>query len=262
MMERVNYLANINYIFGRYIREYDIQKANISVLYELGVLSKEKYDMLFNADRMSRQVYIGKLIREDSSIGQAIKTGIMNAKNIFFEKNNIDSRDILSIKNDAVFIIDKVPMNVSFGKIHFVLKNTYNTYIKLDKLQIYYGNNLEDEIVDVKGIKDIDLETYHMSFLSIIIEFIRNMNSFGPEKALDFINSVMDMYIRRELDIECYRCFRSDSGYSMPTKTMGYSIRTIPKDYNVDFNYNFTLLRQLYQYSIECLRRKIEGQPL
>ena len=88
------------------------------------------------------------------------------------------------------------------------------------------------------------------------------MNSFGPEKALDFINSVMDMYIRRELDIECYRCFRSDSGYSMPTKTMGYSIRTIPKDYNVDFNYNFTLLRQLYQYSIECLRRKIEGQPL
>lgn len=259
MIQKVNYLADIKYSFGRYIREYDIRKANISILFELGILSKEKYEELYNADRMYRQVYIGKLIRSNSSIGEALKNGIADSKNKFFEANGILDSDILSIKNDAVFIMDKIAKATSFGNIKFVLKNTYDTFMQLDKIQLYYGSNLDREVIDVKGIKDEDLEIYHMPFLSIIIEFIRTMNTFGPEEALDFINSIMDAYIRKELSIECYRCFRSNSGYSMPTKTMGYAILTTPNDYNVDFNYNFALLRQMYGYAVECLRKKIEG---
>ena len=106
---RVNYSSDISYLNNVFIYELDISKANISILYSLEAIDKETYEYLYNAERMVRQVYIGKLMKNNKKIIKILKTGIIAAKKMLFESNNIQDYDVLSIKNDAVFLINRIP---------------------------------------------------------------------------------------------------------------------------------------------------------
>ena len=97
--DKVNYTSDISYLANTIIYEYDISKANINVLYSKGAIDKQTYDYLYNANRMIRQVYIGKLQRDDKNIVSILKQGIIEAKKMLFEANNIEDYEVLSIKN-------------------------------------------------------------------------------------------------------------------------------------------------------------------
>ncbi len=97
-----NYTIELPYLFNQYIREYDISKANISILAEKGAITKKIYDQLYNSDRMFRQIYIGKMIKFNDQIQEVLNEGIIEYKQKFFEINRINDNDIVSIKNDAV----------------------------------------------------------------------------------------------------------------------------------------------------------------
>ena len=84
LYERINYSSNLPFVFSRYIREYDIQKANISILFDKGIISQQDYEYLYNSDRMERQIYIGKLQRSNKKITKALQSGIINAKKNLF----------------------------------------------------------------------------------------------------------------------------------------------------------------------------------
>ena len=64
----VNYKAQFPYLFSKYIREYDIQKANISILYSKSLIDKSTYDRLLVSSRQDRQVEIGLLIKHNKKI--------------------------------------------------------------------------------------------------------------------------------------------------------------------------------------------------
>ena len=68
---------------------------------------------------MTRQVYVGKLQR-DKAIVDILKAGIIEAKKILFEANDIKDYEVLSIKNDAVFIINRNLINTA----SFFIDNT------------------------------------------------------------------------------------------------------------------------------------------
>ena len=93
-----NYTVDLDYLFNQYIREYDISKANINVLFAKRMINKETYNMLYNADRMYRQVYIGKMIRSNQNVQKVLSDGIIEYKQKFFEANNINDNNIISIK--------------------------------------------------------------------------------------------------------------------------------------------------------------------
>ena len=102
LWENINYLAEISYLPNTLIYEYDISKANINVLYSKGVIDKKTYDYLYNAERMTRQVYVGKLQR-DKAIVDILKAGIIEAKKILFEANDI--KDMLISHSDNIKIV-------------------------------------------------------------------------------------------------------------------------------------------------------------
>ena len=52
-----NYSKGLDYYSG-YIVEYDMSKANINALLTRGVIGKDLYDKLYNADKQIREVYI------------------------------------------------------------------------------------------------------------------------------------------------------------------------------------------------------------
>ena len=115
LYKRINYSSEFSYIISRYIREYDISKANINILYSLNLITKSQYEYLDKADRMERQVIIGLMQQKDNNISIALKKGIIEAKEQFFVSNNIQDNEVLCIKNDAIFLIDKIAVNTKFG---------------------------------------------------------------------------------------------------------------------------------------------------
>lgn len=251
------YTINLGYLFNHYIREYDISKANINVLYAKGVINKDLYYSLYSADRMERQIYIGKMIRNNEKIQEILSNGITEYKQRFFEANNITDNDIISIKNDAVFILNKVPQILTFDNVSFALKNTYTSFMRINELEIYYGYDMNDEVIDIKGIKDSDLEMYHMEFLNILITFFNLMQRSGAQSTLEYITAIINQYVNLELPIGCYRRFRSSNDYSLNSLTTAYGVTWLPDNMqnkrSIDISYNLNLLRTMHMYASQVL---------
>lgn len=251
------YTINLNYLFNQYIREYDISKANINILFAKGVIDQNLYNTLYSSDRMYRQVYIGKMIRDNEEIQEILNEGIIEYKEKFFTANNISDNDILSIKNDAVFVLNIVPTILQFDNVKFVHKNTYTSFMKLNELEIYYGSDMTSEVIDVKGIKDSDLEVYHMDFLEIIINFFRYMQKSGPEATLQFIISMINSYVNLELPITYYRRFRSSNDYILNAFVDSYGVYYLEDNMqnkrSINISYNFNILRLMHIYASQVL---------
>jgi predicted SnoaL-like aldol condensation-catalyzing enzyme len=252
-----NYTMNLGYLFNHYIREYDISKANINVLLAKGVINQNLYTKLYYADRMERQVYIGKMIKNNPNIQEVLNAGIIEYKQKFFETNGITDSDIISIKNDAVFILNKMPQILNFDNVTFVHKNTYTSFMKINELEFYYGADMNNEVIDIKGIKDADLEIYHFEFLNIIIDFFRYIQKSGPEITLQYITSVINDYVNLKLPINVYRRFRSSNDFVINGFTDDYGIMSIEdNEYNrnaIDISYNLNILRIMHMYASQVL---------
>lgn len=254
-ISRIYYTSNIPYITSQFIREYDIKKANISILLSKGVIDTNQYNFLYNTDRMTRQITIGKMIRDNPKIGNILKEGINEVVYKFLEINNISENDILSRKNDAIFIINKIPSITKFGNIEFVNKNIYTSYINLNSIEIYYCldriNNLEK--IDIKGISDDKLVLHENYFINFLCEYFYRVENSLPEDTIKWFKEFFISYLSNSLDEGYYRTF--DSMSVINTTRLGmysYNISgyTLPSEI-IDISYNLSLLRLLYRYLLE-----------
>ena len=104
-----NYLnKDIKYIKNGLIQEYDMKNGGISILYHKNILSQDDYDYLMNdLNKQERNITIGKWLKDNSDITPELMNGFKEARELFFEMNNIKDSEVLSIKKDAIFLIGK-----------------------------------------------------------------------------------------------------------------------------------------------------------
>lgn len=253
LYEKVNYISGLKFLFSNYIREYDLSKANINVLFLKGFLDKDIYDKLYNATREERQITIGLMESRDRKVTLAKAEGIKEAKRMLFEANNIQDNEVLTIKNDAVFIINKVLHHTKFGDyIDFKLKNVFTDFIYLKGIEIYYGYDRIRQIenIQTKGLgKNAYLhKDYMLDFIVYIISELENGNT---EDAISSFSDFFNDYISCNLDIGYYREFNSDSMYSIINSK--YKVPVADNDVYtktkvININYNMNLLRDLFGY--------------
>lgn len=251
LWSKKNFLAPYSYIVAHHIYEYDIQKANINVLYELNLIDSDYYDRLCKMDRMSRQVEIGYLLKYNEGLSDKLSAGIELYRKKLFYSNNIEDMDVLSIKNDAVFIVDKILKNTVFGRVKFVLKNTYTTYVKLgDRLEVYfeYDSVTGNISLTIKGISDKKLELHRDYMASVIANTLYYIETGDLESGLTYITEIWNSYISYNLDIGFYRNFNSDSNYTIRVNNALYSIPFCDKKdiQSLDISCNFNIIRDLY----------------
>lgn len=256
LWDKTTYTADISYLTNVFIYEYDISKANINILFTKGIIDETTYNFLYEAQRMVRQVYIGKLCK-DTAISNILKAGIIEAKKMFFEANNIEDRNVLSIKNDAVFLINTKPQITKFELIEFKEKNVYTSFFKLGNMEYYYyySNITKEEYIDIKGISDSALEMHKNYFLQLIKDIFYSIQINGPEISLRMIKDYYNDYIRLNLPVEHYRRF--DSGSMFHFKFIsgigtGYSIASISEDEKslIDISYNLSIILDLQRILI------------
>lgn len=243
------YDLDIPYYSG-YIVEYDIRKANINALRSRGIIDRATYDMLYSADKQFREIYVGKMIRENPKVYDEIQLGIRDAKRKFFSTNGIKNNEVLSIKNDAVFVLSSRQMRTHFDLYEFAIKGNYTFYFKTMKKQFFYrfDNHSGTDIVEVKGINEEKLLYHKDFFLKFLLDAFYNLQKSSIEETLDFCNQFYEEYVNRRLDIRYYRELNPDNIYRItrPGK-QSYGLTDVDPQYIdiIDINYNLRIIRDL-----------------
>ena len=213
------------------IYEYDIEKANISVLLDSGHISKEYYDWLYKQDRMVRQVIIGKMEKENHAITKAKQYGIEKAKHQLFQANAIQDAEVLAIKNDAVFVTRELT-NLEFNHVKFSLRNHYTMYMKVFRCELYYLYDIttEEEILDVKGINDEVLQLHKYYLIDFLKELFCTYQVDGVIEAISLLQRFYHAYMTRSLDLEYYRDINTGNFLLDTNSTMYEYYSHIPND--------------------------------
>lgn len=253
LWKSVNYTADIDYLIGSFVREYDIAKANINILLWKGLISIEQYNFLYNADRMTRQITIGKMRASNPDLGKALDDGVLEVKKLFFESNNIQDYEVLAIKNDAVYIINKIPMITKFDNVEFVCKNVYTSYLRINRIQyLYYFDTMtKKEVLDIKGIGEQQVALHQNFFYEFLLELLNVSTVDSIETVLLLIQAFSQKYVNLDLEIGYYREFNPSSCYRIRggLHYMNLLADHLPeKDKGcVDISYNYSILRELYK---------------
>ena len=169
--------------------EYDIRKCNISVLRTLNIIDDDTYKRLYDAPRMERQVFVGKMMRDRDGLSQEyrdfVKRCVLRFKNI----NNIDNKDIIEVVHDAVWISSEL-LNTKLSKyIEFVCKRKSTCTWNIGKIVFYYdslsGNFFQRGLGDTDSIWfEVIKKAMRMAEFSLQVEVYKYLHSFKKDYIL------------------------------------------------------------------------------
>lgn len=244
----------ISFLVSSYIFEYDISKANINILYFYNKIDKKTYDYLSNCPRLERQKTIGIMELKDVEIKKIIADGIIHFKKELFESNNIKDSEVLSIKNDAVFLLNHPLKITKFNNIEFKLKNVYSSFYRINNLEIYYyySEMNNEERIDIKGINKEILKIHEKYFLEFLLVVFESAQVEEISETIKIINSLYDKYVKLELEPNYYRTFdyRSLFMINKMSRIYEYGVPFINKEdlKYIDISFNLNIIRQLLSY--------------
>ena len=244
-------IPNIDYMINVYIREYDISQANINILLSKELIDHNLYKKLSIMKKIDRQIFIGKLMNSNKGVHKALTKGFAEYRKKFFEANDLSDNNILSIKKDAIYVINTIPKNIVFDHVEFLNKATYTSFYKLGNLEAYYRSSLDGEVLDIKGISDNKLILHKDYFIEFLCTIFYEIQSGILKHALAMVQGFYDKYVQLELDTSYYRSFDSYSAFNV--KQSGFSI--IRMDYikhedlkYIDISINRTIIEIIYSY--------------
>lgn len=263
LWKSINYKTPIIYLINTYIREYDLSKANISALLFTGRISAEEHASYLTMDKRNREAQIGLMIQKDSSIYQDIQKGIIEAKRRLVFANEIEDFDVVSVKNDAMFISGKNLQYTEFPPFKFSLKNTYTIFMRLQDLEVYYGDSVDFNTgmiktnIDVKGIPDKTLSLHSGGILDLICDVCYKLQRENIVDTMTWLGNMFQDFISRKLPKEFYRNFDPFSGYTLNTFTRSVSLGEIDDTMInvVDINRNLLILRDLMGIVMDIYKR-------
>lgn len=264
--KHTNFMSPVGYILDARIVEYDIEKANISVLLDAGVISQVQYQDLYELPKRDREVAVGKMQLRDKKVSDVLKNGIMAARKALCERLDLDYGNILSIKNDAIFVVSsgfdiglqtiEITPNVRFKK-----KSTFRSFYKLNRKEFYYDFNpiTREHISEVKGLGDYAYGLQKDYLISALNDIFFVAMSENPRSALMKLKMFYNSYMAKELPIEFYRRMDSNCRYEFLANdqyaTFQADYLLVPDIRVIDPSYNASLLSTLAGYFIEASLR-------
>lgn len=203
----MNYISDRGVAYNSSIIEYDIRHANINVSKYYNLYEDVKYlDVLAAMPKKEREVKFGLMLRKNKEFSKNLEIGFNNIVKEFLAANDLDiDLDVLSVKKDAVFVINHKVNTTTFGPVEFVQKNKYHAYLNLNRIEFYIGDK-----TDVKGIG----ENYklHKEGMILLVEELIDHIERGKD-ANEFLSEVSELYKKRQLNLEMYRQFDSKCKY-------------------------------------------------
>ena len=255
LWERSFYNSNIPYLISVPIREYDISKANISVLRDANVINEEQYQYFYNAPKYIREVAIGKMQGSNPELSKIKNAGIENARKMFIELNQINNNEILRIANDSITVIGDKPVRYLdiTDRVHFRLDGEYTSFYRLKLIEMYYYYNIvtKNEILVIKGMND-EAKSLHKDYMiDFLSELFYSTQVDGYISAISILSNFYKSYIKMEVPLGYYREFNSQSRYKLQSISQfaEYYMDMISENERsiLDISFNENLMRYLNQ---------------
>lgn len=235
--EQTNYLNDsYRYLKNVTITEYDIRSAGFSVLTYRKLLPADELEKLSKLDKHTRTVKEGLLQREHPKIAEEIVNTLSKVRQAFVLLNKIPDESILSIKKDAMFLINQTPQNLVIKDVfEWRKKGVYTSYLQLPGKKEFYYNGREDKL-DVKGLSKEVVEKQNNFILKDIKNFLRSGERVNQEMIFSLLKSYREKYLKRQLPLEVYR--ELDSGYF---RVGDYQMESIDEDMKneIDISQNY-----------------------
>lgn len=254
LWQKTTYISKIEYIIGGLIREFDISKANISILRDANILTEEQYQYYLHCDRMERQVAIGKLQGANPEVVNILKSGILNAKKVFMESNDIDDSEILYIRNDAVCIMGTkyISRLQITDRVAFRESGKYSSFYRFGSISLLYLYDIitQTECLDIKGL-GCSGELLHKNFMiDFLSELFYTAQVEGIPNAIKLLYRIHQDYLNMTMEIGYYREFNPASNYRLKGDFSSNSIVYLKEAINyhkqfIDISYNDNLFRHL-----------------
>jgi hypothetical protein len=246
------YTMPVTHIISEYIREYDISKANINILLYKGLINKKQYDSLYNDPY--RRIKVGLMQRDNATINKGLMEGFVEARKMFYEANNIQEHEILAVKKDAIFLLNKIASHTKFDNINFIEKNLYTSFYHLGGLELYYFYNptTKQEKLDIKGMSDNVIELHKPYMVDLLMYIFGTAQESPSRDVVNLISNIRSQYIAGELGVNYFREFNNRSLFRSKINILGermyltcLSANVQAKD--IDPAYNFCILQELYK---------------
>ena len=258
LYENSRYIAPYEWLINKNIQEWDLRKANISILRSLNLISEKQYQKFLLMPREHREYALGCLRRDNEDIEKGYKYGLLNARKLFFENNELEDSNVLYIDNDSITTVhdwrDNHGSNINgiiSPMLEFRLKNRYTSLYRIFMIDFLYYNMNNIEKFRLKGVDDKKLKNLHKDgFLDFLLSMAYCAQTDKLPEVIEMITNVYKDYCNRNLSINYYREFNNDSRYRI-YKTDYYiyyadNLDEYQKN-EVDLSYNATIIRLLYK---------------
>ena len=247
----IQYQSSLKILTNTLITEYDIRKANVSIMEAYHLAPPEVIAKIRALPREERQRKVGLMERDDRHFKDALENAFTDIIQRFLKANELDiDVDVTDIRRDAVFVVAK-PVNVTTfsNSIVFRPKETFHAMVKIGNFGFFFrttdsrkdhvavdgfiGSNKPQEVLE-------RLKPGMISFLEEFVEVTERSNG-DKRKVYTWMKVFCRMYKARELDAEYYREFNRDASFRVPTGS-GFSLFNFISDDQIDqidisFNY-------------------------
>lgn len=236
LAEKTNYLnKDIQYLKNVSITEWDIHSAGLSVLKFRKLLPEKELQELEKMDKHTRTVKEGLLQKEKPEIAKIILDTLADARKAFVYLNKIPTQAILSIKKDAIFLINQNPKEPKIKDFEFRPKGEYTSYLYINGKEFYYSS--KEDLLDIKGLSE-ESKTLQKDFLlNDIKRLLRVSERVNQSQFFDLLKQYRRKYLDKLLPIDTYRSLDDDGLY----RIQNYTIKNISQDMlqYVDISQNY-----------------------
>lgn len=204
---------NIVHLKNVVIREYDIRDAGMSIIKHCKILGEEQIAFLQAMPKTQKNIYIGNLMKEhpEFEIAPKMFDEYVRIRKNLFELNDIKDEEVLSIKKDAIFLVNKRLKVSNIDIYDFVEKSKFSSYINLMSKEFYYSS-WNNRLV-VKGFdKEVTKILLTRGNLFDRVRHIIQVAEFNNQsRVLKAIKDLRDDYIHYELPIDSYRDIQTNN---------------------------------------------------
>ena len=182
----------------RNVYEYDIHKANISCLLEMGEINKEQYDMLKDIPKDERSKFVAAFEKLEKDTAKDYRKFVEIALEKFKKFNDIREENVLEIAFDAIWIDKEVSKLQVTENIRFTCKRKASSMLEIRKVKFYF--NSADDSFFQRGLGQKE-----SPWFDIIKEYMKLSEIENREILSKFINDFNEKYISKSLDEKFYQ---------------------------------------------------------
>lgn len=244
VFSKANYLnKEISSLRNVTIREYDMQDAGMTFIREHKLLSPEEIAELEAMPKHARNIAVGMKRKTEKEFSKQLTALFRETVRDFLVLNEINPVDLLSIKNDAVFLIgNRAPKITVVNGAKFINKETYSSYFALSDCEFYYNGMTRK--MDVKGLGKGVVMRHRPFMLAEIAKIIRANESNERSGMIRILRDFRERYLTYRLDLECYREMNNDSMFAIKDGDRTFYVDSLSnqEEYfheNLDISFNY-----------------------